>query len=350
MKAAYLENNQIHVGEMPDPVPRKGQILVRTHRCGLCASDAHFMCSGANMVAKSKEFGGPYASVDLRKPIVMGHEFVGEIVDYGPGSRRPIKVGAKVTATPVMRQADGHGIIGYASELPGGFGEYMLLDEEFALEVPAHVDDDLAALIEPLAVGLEHARSGEPQPGEIPLVVGCGAIGLGVIVGLKLKGIGPIVATDFDAGRRAIALKMGADIVIDPREISPYAASAALGGKQPNLVYECVGKPGLLQEIIRGVGFGARIVMGGFCLEPEQVYVPLAQMKRLKINFACGEEPQDMALALKSIAEARVDLRPWLGVGVGVGIGIGLSGVGDALAKMDNPASPVRTVVDPRRL
>jgi threonine dehydrogenase-like Zn-dependent dehydrogenase len=342
MKAAYLENGRIQVGAMPDPVPDKGQALVRTHRCGLCASDAHFLCSGPETVAKSKAFGGPYAGIDLSKRIVMGHEYVGEILDYGPGSRRPLKVGAKVTSAPVMRQGRRQGIIGYTSELPGGFGEYMLLDEDLLLEVPADLDDDAAALIEPLAVGLEHARAGEPQPGELPLVIGCGAIGLGVIAGLKLKGIGPIVAADFDAKRRDIAIKMGADVAIDPRALSPYEPIPSLGMRRANLVYECVGKPGLLNEIIRGVGFGARIVMGGFCLEPEQLYVPSAQAKRLKINFACGEERQDMELALRSIAEGAIDIKPWLGAR------IGLSGVGDALQKMASPASPVRTVVDPR--
>lgn len=273
MKAAYLEHGEIHVGDMPDPQPAKGQVLVRTHRCGLCASDAHFLCSGHTVVAKSQEFGGPYASVDLSKRIVMGHEYVGEILDYGPGSRRQLKIGTKVTSIPIMRQGGRHGIIGYVDALPGGFGEYMLLDEDFLIEVPADLDDNMAALIEPLAVGLEHARAGEPQPGEIPLVVGCGAIGLGVIAGLKLKGIAPIVAADFDATRRDIAIRMGADVAIDPRELSPYEPIPSLGMRRPNLVYECVGKPGLLGQIIRAVGFGARIVMGGFCLEPEQLYV-----------------------------------------------------------------------------
>jgi threonine dehydrogenase-like Zn-dependent dehydrogenase len=342
MKAAYLENGQIHVGVAPDPTPAEGQVLVRTHRCGLCASDAHFLCSGHTIVEQSKTFGGPYAGVDLSKPIVMGHEFVGEILDYGPGSRRPLPVGTKVTSVPVMRKGGRTGIIGYASELPGGFGEYMLLDEDFMLAVPNELDDDLAALIEPLAVGLEHARAGEPQPGEIPLVLGCGAIGLGVIAGLKLRGIGPIIAADLDAGRRGLALLMGAELALDPRERSPYQPLAEFGGRRVNLVYECVGKPGLLNQIIQGLGFGARIVMGGFCLEPEQLYVPAAQSKRLKINFACGEERQDMELALSSIVDGRIDLGPWLGAR------IGLAGVGEALVKMNDPSSPVRTVVDPR--
>ncbi len=342
MKAAYLERDAIRVGDVPDPVPAKGQVLVRTHRCGLCASDAHFLCSGHTIVERSKQFGGPYAAVDLGRRIVMGHEYVGEIVDYGPDSRRPLKAGTRVTSAPVMRQGGRPGVIGYTNELPGGFGEFMLLDEDFLLAVPSDLDDDLAALVEPLAVGLEHARAGEPVPGEVPLVLGCGAIGLGVIAGLKLKGIAPIVAADLDAKRRDIAIRMGADVAIDPRELSPYEPIFSLGGRRPNLVYECVGKPGLLDAIIRGVGFGARIVMGGFCLDPETLYVPSAQMKRLKINFACGEEQQDMELALRSIAEGTIDMRPWLGAR------IGLHAVADALAKMSDPASPVRTVVDPR--
>jgi threonine dehydrogenase-like Zn-dependent dehydrogenase len=345
MKAAMLENGQIRVGEEADPTPGTGQVLVRTHRCALCASDAHFLCSGGEIVRRSQELGGPFANVDLSRPIVMGHEFVGEILDYyGPGSRRPLKVGAKVTSIPVMMKGRAEpAAIGYASGLPGGFGEYMLLDEDLLLEVPAGLDDDLAALIEPLAVGLEHARSGEPQAGETPLVIGCGAIGLGVIAGLKLAGVGPIVAADFDAHRRELALKMGADVAVDPREVNPYLPIPEIGGRQPDLIYECVGKPGLLNHIINSVGRFARIVMGGYCLEPEQIYVPTAQGKKLKINFACGEEPQDMELALRTIADGRIDVAPWIGAR------IGLSGVGEALAKMGDAASPVRTVVDPRK-
>src|SRR5271163_4840239 len=102
MKAAYQLKGQIHVGEVPDPVPEKGQALVRTHSCGLCASDAHFLRSGQQIVARSQEFGGPYAHVDLGRLIVPGHEYVGEIIDYGPGSRRPLKTGTRVTSLPIV--------------------------------------------------------------------------------------------------------------------------------------------------------------------------------------------------------------------------------------------------------
>lgn len=344
MKAAYLLKNQIHVGEVPDPVPGMGQVLVRTHKCGLCASDAHFLHLGPRVVELSRKYGGYYSNLDLDRVIVMGHEYVGEIVDYGPGSKRPLKIGTRVTSQPVVRVAGRHSIVGQSHDCPGGFGEYMLLDENVLMEIPSGLDDDRAAMIEPLAVGLEHARSGEPVKGDVALVIGCGAIGLGVIAGLKLMGIGPIVAADFDPRRRDIAVRMGADMAVDPRVTSPYGKVEGTGGRAPNLIYECVGKPGMLNEILRSAGFGARIVIGGFCLEPDEIYVPLGQTKRLKIYFACGEEQQDLDLALRSIADGKIDITPWLGGSIGLG------GVENALHAMNDASAPVRTVVDPRRM
>jgi len=344
MKAAYLQKQRIHVGEVPDPIPQQGQALVRTHSCGLCASDAHFLHLGSKVVEMSRKYGGPYSNLDLDQVIVPGHEYVGEIVDYGPGSRRPLKTGTRVTSAPVMRRGGGHSVIGQSHDCPGGFGEYMLLDENALMEIPGGLNDEMAAMTEPLAVGLEHARSGEPARGDIPLVIGCGAIGLGVIAGLKLMGLGPIAAADFDPARRDIALRMGADVVIDPRELSPYGPVHGLGNKRATLIYECVGKPGLLNEIMISVGFGARIVIGGFCLEPEALYVPSGQMRRLKIYFAAGEEQQDLDLALRSIVDGKIDISHWLGGH------IGLTGVDAALHAMRSPSAPIRTVVDPRRM
>jgi 2-desacetyl-2-hydroxyethyl bacteriochlorophyllide A dehydrogenase len=342
MKAAFIQNGLVCVGEIPEPVPGKGQALVRTHSCGMCASEQHFLHSGQNVIDLSKKFGGAYASLDMSRPFVPGHEYVGEVLDYGPGSKRTVKPGRMVTSVPMMRQSGAHAVIGFSHECPGGFGELMLLDEDALMEVPSGLDDDMAAMTEPLAVGLEHARRGKPTKEDVALVVGCGAIGLGVIAGLKLMGIAPIIAADYHESRRALALRMGADIAIDPREISPYEAIPSLGNRRVNLVYECVGLPGLMQQIISAIAFDSRIVMGGYCMEPEQFYVFSAQNKRLTVHFAAGEEPQDMELALRSIADGKIDVRSWLGER------IGLSGVATAMAQMSGPLAPVRTVVDPR--
>ena len=344
MKAAYIENGHVCVGEMPEPTPRKGQALVRTHSCGMCASEAHFLHAGQNVIELSRRFGGPYASLDFTRPFVPGHEYVGEVLDYGPGSARTVKTGRRVTSVPVMRSEGGHSVIGFSHDCPGGWGELMLLDENVLIEIPGDLDDDMAAMTEPLAVGLEHARRARPTKDDVALVVGCGAIGLGVIAGLKLLGIAPIIAADFHPQRRAAAIGMGADVALDPREMSPYAPLPDLGNRRANLVYECVGMPGMLPQIIAAVAFDARIVMGGYCMEPEQFYVFAAQNKRLTVHFAAGEEQQDMELALRSIANGTIDVRPWLSER------IGLSKVAEAVGAMSGPLAPVRNLVDPRKL
>jgi threonine dehydrogenase-like Zn-dependent dehydrogenase len=343
VKAAYIQNGEVSVGEMPEPVPAQGQALVRTHSCGMCASEQHFLHAGQNVIDLSRKYGGPYAALDFARPFVPGHEYVGEIIDYGPGSKRPLKTGRRVTSVPVMRSGGGHSVIGFSHECPGGWGELMLLDETVLLEIPSDLSDDMAAMTEPLAVGLEHARRGKPSREDVALVIGCGAIGLGVIAGLKLMGIAPIIAADLHASRRETAIAMGAHIAVDPRELSPYAAIADLGGRRANLVYECVGLPGLLSQIIAAVAFEARIVMGGYCMEAEQFYVFAAQNKRLTVHFAAGEELEDMELALRSIVEGKIDVRPWLSERIGLGA------VAAALTQMSGPLAPIRNVIDPRR-
>jgi 2-desacetyl-2-hydroxyethyl bacteriochlorophyllide A dehydrogenase len=342
MKAAYIQDGQVLVGEMPDPIPATGQALVRTHSCGMCASEQHFLHAGRNVIDLSRSYGGPYAGLDFSRPFVPGHEYVGEVIDYGPGSARPVRPGRRVTSLPIMRHAGGRSVIGFSHDCPGGWGELMLLDENALMEIPSDLDDDLAAMTEPLAVGLEHARRGRPTREDVALVVGCGAIGLGVIAGLKLMGVGPVVAADFHQSRRDAAIAMGADIAVDPHALSPYESMPDLGNRRANLVYECVGLPGLLSQIIAAVSFEARIVMGGYCMEAEQFYVFAAQNKRLTVHFAAGEEQQDMDLALRSIADGRIDVRPWLSERIGLG------GVAEALAEMSGPLAPIRSLVDPR--
>ena len=294
MKAAYIQNGEVLVGDMPDPVPSRGQALVRTHSCGMCASEQHFLHSGRNVIDLSRQYGGPYARLDFARPFVPGHEYVGEVIDYGPGSKRTVPTGRRVTSVPVMRHAGGHSVIGFSHECPGGWGELMLLDENVLMEIPSDLDDDMAAMTEPLAVGLEHARRGRPTRDDAVLVIGCGAIGLGVIAGLKLMGIAPIIAADFHRARRDAAIGMG--------------------------------------------------VMGGYCMEAERFYVFAAQNKRLTVHFAAGEEQQDMELALRSIADGSIDVRPWLRERIGLGA------VAEAVARMSGPLAPIRNVIDPRRM
>jgi threonine dehydrogenase-like Zn-dependent dehydrogenase len=339
MKAAYLLDHKIAVGEIDDPEPQKGEVLVRTVACGVCASDLHVVHHAERLVEWSRESGGPF-SMDLTRPVVLGHEYVAEIVDYGPGTERRLKPGTRVTSAPVVMRNGELSAVGLTNAFPGGFGEYMILSDEMIRSVPDSLGTDLAAMSEPVSVGLYYVRAARLTEGDVPLVVGCGAIGLAMILALKAQRARPIIAADFSASRRNLALVMGADAAVDPREASPYGA---FDGRVPNVVFECVGVPGVLDGIMRSVAPFSRIIVAGWCLETDHLFTPTAHTKGLNVQFGGGPRPEDFDMAVRALGDGRIDPTPWLGEHVG------LRGVAGALEAMRDPDNPIRTIVDPRR-
>jgi threonine dehydrogenase-like Zn-dependent dehydrogenase len=149
MKAAFMRAGSIEVGELPDPTPGPGEVLVRTLACGVCASDLHVLHHGQELVDWSSAEDGPFR-MDLERPVVLGHEYCAEILDYGPGSERPYRAGTKVTSSPVVIGDTGIFGVGLSNEYPGGFGELMVLSESLLRPVPDSIDADTAALTEPV--------------------------------------------------------------------------------------------------------------------------------------------------------------------------------------------------------
>src|SRR5258708_40258233 len=101
------------------------------------------------------------------------------------------------------------------------------------MEVRDELAAEHAALTEPLAVGINAVEKASVRGDEVPLVIGCGPVGLAVIAALKLKGLHPIVAADYSPARRALAEKLGADIVVDPARTHPYATWAEHAAMSP---------------------------------------------------------------------------------------------------------------------
>src|SRR5439155_662054 len=110
-----------------------------------------------------------------------------------------------VVSLPLAAGASGVQAIGYSNDYPGGYGELMVLSELLALEVPNGLATEHAALTEPMAVGVHAVAKARLEPGDAPLVVGCGPVGLAVIAALALRGAEPIVAADFSPARRTLA-------------------------------------------------------------------------------------------------------------------------------------------------
>lgn len=360
MRAAIFRRGDLVVDRLPDPTPGAGQVLVKTLACGICGSDLHARLHAAQLVDVSRRAGARY-TMDLGRDVVFGHEFAAEVVAHGPGTAKTLKPGSRVASMPVAFDAERLYPVGYSNDMPGGFAELMVLQESLLLEVPNGLASEIAALTEPMAVGWHAVEKARLEPADVPMVIGCGPVGLAVIAGLKIKNVHPIIAADFSPARRALAEALGADIVVDPGVASPYERQAAaasppgynpqslaalLGlGAQPRagVVFECVGNPGMIQQLLEGAPRFARIVVVGVCMEPDRIEPFFAIRKQLNLQFVLGYTAAEFALTLRHLAEGAINAAPIITGRVG------LDGVRSAFTDLANPVQHAKILVEPWR-
>ncbi|NDZ97431.1 zinc-binding dehydrogenase [Streptomyces sp. SID6673] len=312
MRAVVARDGVVGVEVVDDPLPGPGQVLVEPLACGICGSDMHLVSTQAEMP-------------DLVPPIILGHEFVGRILDNGPGGRGRFPVGSVVTSVPYLDTADGPQLIGLSPLASGGLAEQMVLEDRRLLPVSEAMIADHAALAEPLAVGAHAVAEAQMDTDDVALVIGCGPVGLAVIATLKAAGHGPVVAADFSPSRRNVAERIGADVVVDPGQQSPYRRWAELAGRElpsspllesdrraHTVVFECVGLPGILAEVMNSVHAHTRIVVVGVCTEPDTVTPMIANVKELSLRFVFAYRPEEFARALEWIADGTIDVAPFI--------------------------------------
>ena len=360
MRAAVFRRGDLVVDRIADPVPGAGQVLVKTLACGICGSDLHALRHAEKLVDASRRAGARFV-MDLSRDVVFGHEFCAEVLEHGPETTKTLRPGTRVCSMPINIAGTAIRTVGYSNDLPGGFAERMVLNERLLLPVPNGLKTEHAALTEPMAVGWHAVEKARLTPDDLPLVIGCGPVGLAVIAGLRIKGLHPIIAADFSPARRRLAEIMGADIVVDPARHSPYghwtdeatpegydanSIIALLGqGPQmrPGVLFECVGVPGVIQQLLEGAPLQARIVVVGVCMERDQFEPFFAIRKQLNLQFVLGYTPEEFAATLHHIADGRIDVAPMITGQVD------LAAVKDAFADLSNPERHAKILVEPWR-
>jgi threonine dehydrogenase-like Zn-dependent dehydrogenase len=343
MRAVVMRNNQLVVDDVPFPAPGRGEVLVKTLACGICGTDLHALKFAKTLIGGSRCSGGMFA-IDPDRDIVMGHEFCAEVLDYGPGTRRRFKAGTRVCSTPSLSRAAGDEGIGYSSEHPGGFGEMMRLCEDNLLEVPGDLPTEVAALTEPMAVGYHAVIKARLEKRDASLVMGCGPVGLSIIAALKLKGAAPIIAADLSPRRRDLAIQIGADAVIDPKEKSPYETfRTGTSAHRPAVIFECVGIPGMIDEIMFNAPPNAKIIVAGLCMERDNLYLLSGIHKELSLQFVVGYTGYEFAETFRSIRKRKVRLDPLITGKVGI------EGVANAFGELGSSGQHCKILVEPWR-
>jgi 2-desacetyl-2-hydroxyethyl bacteriochlorophyllide A dehydrogenase len=280
--------------------------------------------------------------MDPSRDIVMGHEFCAEVIDFGPDTQRTMTRGTRVVSMPLVMGAKGLHGVGYSNEYPGGYGELMCLAEALLLPVPNGLSTEHAALTEPMAVGLHAVAKARLAAGDSPLVIGCGPVGLAVIAALRIRGVEPIIAADYSPTRRALAEKMGAHVVVDPAE-GPAIDAWQKHARGPAVLFECVGVPGLLDQMMKDAPREARIVVAGVCMEDDRIRPILGINKELSVQFVLGYQPDEFAGTLAHIAEGRIPVAPLVTGKVGV------EGVAEAFDTLASPEQHAKILVEPWR-
>lgn len=379
MRAATCTRGAFAVEDLPLPEPGPGQVLLRVVRTGICGSDLHAR-QHADQLADVAEALGYTTLMRPADRVVMGHELLGEVVSYGPRTRRRWKPGTRIVALPMVRRGEDVLLVGFDARSPGGFAEYVLVQEVFAFAVPAGVPDDKAAFTEPLAVAWHAVRRGAVGRTQPAVVIGCGPIGLAVILMLKAKGVKKVVASDLSPVRRELARRCGADVVVDPRVDPPWSAydvpapvatltgyarygmdaiglmrrvpllpwgrlvraGDALGATPTGpVVFECVGVPGVLDDVYANAPLRSRVVAVGVCMEPDTVRTAFALNKELEVRYVFGYDPEEFRHALDLIASGKVDPTP-LHTGT-----VGLDGLGAAFTDLAGAEEHAKILVDP---
>jgi (R,R)-butanediol dehydrogenase/meso-butanediol dehydrogenase/diacetyl reductase len=292
------------MADVASPVPGPDEALLRVTGCGICGSDPHL----------ASQLAAPGA--------VLGHEIAGVVAGVGAGvdgARWPD--GTAVVARPFGGCGDcpfcraGRAdhcaqfqLIGL--ERPGGFAEFVTVRGDELFKLPATVGADEQPLVEPLAVVRRAFRRGQVTPADRVAVLGAGPIGLAAVAWAIAGGVETVVVSEPSALRRDLALQLGASAAFDPSNepVAVGIAEATAGG--PSVVFECSGRPGLIEQAIELTAVDGRVVVVGICPQNDEIFPFWALSKELDVRFAIYYGREDFTDTLDALDAHRLDAGP----------------------------------------
>jgi (R,R)-butanediol dehydrogenase / meso-butanediol dehydrogenase / diacetyl reductase len=244
---------------IPDPTPGEGEVVVKVGRCGICGSDLH--------MTEDPVFG-------IQPGDVLGHEFAGEVVALGKGAEG-LALGDLVSVIPL--KSCGHCASCRAGEVAwcdqfglqgGGYAEYAVTRPNQCVKLPASASISDGAIIEPLAVALHGVNMSGLKKGDKVLILGAGPIGLAVAFWARRAGASDVIMQDISDFQQERAIGMGASGFVVDQADPIGSAERRLGGKA-DIVFECVGIPGLIEQAVTQVRNRGTILLLGLCTKPD---------------------------------------------------------------------------------
>ena len=308
MRAAVFKDmsKPLTIEQLADPVPGPHDIILRVRNCGVCGSDLHMT--------------EPTSVMPLAAGSVMGHEFAGEVVEVGRSATHLWKPGDRVAGFPVICCGEHTPCLSLSlssacpklvpvglGHSPGAYAEYVKIGASSGYRLPANVNFREGAMVEPLAVGLHAVDMAKLPRGATVLVIGAGPVGLAVMLWAKFLGARHVIVSEKAELRRQMAARFGATDAIDPSQ--PLVSQVEkIAGRAPDVIFECVGAPGLIMNAMMEAPRGGRIVVAGVCQQPDTIMPLIGIVKELQLQFVLGYRPADFDYVIAMIAADRVDV------------------------------------------
>jgi (R,R)-butanediol dehydrogenase/meso-butanediol dehydrogenase/diacetyl reductase len=297
----------IRLDNVPEPEVTDGKVKVRVKWCGICGSDLHEYLAGPIFIPVGK----PHPLTGEVAPVIMGHEFSGEVVEIGKGVTN-VKPGDRVVIEPVdvcgkcpaclsgkynlCTSLGFHGLAGGG----GGFAEYTTFPARFVHKIPDCLSFEKAALIEPMSVALHSLRVGGFQIGQSAIVAGAGPIGLATVECLKAAGAKQVFVIQRKSVRQEYALRSGADYVLDPGKDDVVAEIKRLtGGVGADMAFETTGSEQCYKLTFDALTFAGTLVLTSIW-EGEIKYNPntavFSEKKIVGSICYCGDFPSTISM------------------------------------------------------
>ena len=341
MRAAvfHAAGEALRLEQVPDPRPGPGEVLIEVARAGICGSDLQVASLGA----------APAGTI-------FGHEFAGRIVELAPGCGPEWRTGDRVSALPIR-------VCGHCEACEGGFhalcpsvvftgttlaysgayAQYLTAPVAMLQRLPDGVGFDEGAMVEPLAVACHAVQRAQMPRGARVLVLGAGPIGAGVTLFAARAGATRVVVSERAAVRRERALALGATAVIDPLTEDPAKRFSALCDGRPQVVFECTGKPGMIQQAVELAGLRGRVVVVGLCLQEDRILPLPGFLKELSIDFAQCYHVRDFEAVIDALARGQLDAQPMHTATVG------LPELPGIFAELQSGSPHCKVLIDPTR-
>ncbi|SMC31398.1 alcohol dehydrogenase catalytic domain-containing protein [Novosphingobium sp. B1] len=301
MRAAVMQglHKPLAVETIADPTPGEGDVVVKVGRCGICGSDLH--------MTEDPAYGPGAGSV-------LGHEFAGEVVALGKGVEG-LRAGDLVSVIPLQSCGKCHscrtGKVQWCDRFGlqgGGYAEYALTRPNQCVLLPSSASLPDGAIIEPLAVALHGVALSCMRIGDKVLILGAGPIGLAVAFWARRFGAGRVVVQDLAPWQRDRALQMGAhDFVVEPAD-PVGSAERAVGGKA-DVVFECVGVPGLIAQAVDQVRNDGTVTLLGLCTRPDTFNSFAMLSKQVKLVTSAFFTRQEYEAALDALVCGAIEPR-----------------------------------------